>query len=184
MACAQVDLRLQLDRLTRSELEPEAPGEHGDVELHFYESERLADACSRTQSKGKISKTISGKGRRHSETVGIETIRLWPPFRMSMYQIGRDEHVGIGCNRVTSDDVRGDRSPGQQPTGRVEAHGFLDHLTRVGQSRNVLDSRLARVERVELGMEAIFSFGMLRQQIPCPIERASGGLVTSHDQRH
>ena len=83
------------------------------------------------------------------------------------------EHIGL------------DRAAREQPAGRIQPQRFIDDLLRVGQGFHLLEARGDDVGRgVDFGVQPRFHFGVLRNQIPGPVEPARGGLMAGDHQRH
>ena len=70
---------------------------------------------------------------------------------------------------------------GDNPNRRVEAHSFTKNHAVVGQRFQVGYIRRPSLQHSsQFGMEPLFGFWMLRQEIPGPGKRVRGGFMPGH----
>src|SRR5690349_10633403 len=82
------------------------------------------------------------------EPLGIEHVWSLPEGRMTMCNVGEDQHVSSFGNRVATDLIVAESTTAQAPGWWIEAHRFLDHHASKGESRKILDHRGTPVQHL------------------------------------
>ena len=129
---AQVHLRLDLDRLPRHERQPELSRKDDHVHMHFDDREMLADAGAGAQAERKIDEAVAGGIAFGQETVGIEALRVGPPVRMALDQVGRDEHVRARGKRIAADGGRLQGRRVKSHPGGIQAQRLVERAAGQG----------------------------------------------------
>src|SRR6202011_6396855 len=122
--------------------------------------------------EGNVGKSVPLFGVGAGEAFGSEFFRLAPKRRMPMQQIGTDEYIGARGDGVTADLVRLERTPGNEPTRRIEPQRLLQHLvSELERFCGVEPERLIVTRAIGFGVQPRLGFRVLTDEIPGPGER-------------
>ena len=152
------------------------------VHEHFEHRQTFPDAVAGSHREGDVGKSVPFLGIGARKAFRQEVLRIAPKGRMPVQQIGTDENVGARRDRIAAEFVRLQRAAREQPAGRIQAQGLLNHLVGEGERLGRVQSQRARRHGVGFGGQLRGSLWMLADQIPGPGQRCGGGFVSCHDE--
>jgi hypothetical protein len=137
MLAAQIDARIQLRRRGFDVMQPQAPRDRHQVDLHLQSRHEFTDTVSRTGGKREHRQRVPILRTIGREAIRIEALRSLPEIGVALDEVGRNIDFRSRRNEIVAEPVVLARPARYQPDRRIQPQRLVDDLARVGKLRQL-----------------------------------------------